>query len=155
MVGFYAFKSESDITNWHYRIVMFWALKIIVLEIRGMIYVIPLSSAGRLRKLARKLLTCFQEVPGRISDGRRCPDRFLLSSPFFIFLSFPAVSPRKWWDSDWIKSGPLSSICFVIHLPLIILPNPSSRTMALGSTQPLTEVSTRNPFGCKGRPPGA
>jgi hypothetical protein len=24
------------------------------------------------------------------------------------------------------------------------LPNPSSRTMALGSTQPLTEMSTRN-----------
>jgi hypothetical protein len=28
------------------------------------------------------------------------------------------------------------------------LPNPSSRTMALGSTQPLTEMSTRNlPWG--------
>jgi hypothetical protein len=24
--------------------------------------------------------------------------------------------------------------------------------MALGSTQPLTEMSTRNPSGCKGRP---
>jgi hypothetical protein len=32
------------------------------------------------------------------------------------------------------------------------LPNPSSRTMALGSTQPLTEISTRNlPAGVKGR----
>jgi hypothetical protein len=32
------------------------------------------------------------------------------------------------------------------------LPNPSSRTMALGSTQPLTEMSTRNlPGGGKGR----
>jgi hypothetical protein len=31
------------------------------------------------------------------------------------------------------------------------LPNPSSRTMALGSTQPLTEMSTRNlPGGVKG-----
>jgi hypothetical protein len=30
-------------------------------------------------------------------------------------------------------------------------PNPSSRTMALGSTQPLTEMSTRNiPGGAKG-----
>jgi hypothetical protein len=30
------------------------------------------------------------------------------------------------------------------------LPNPSSRTMALGSTQPLTEMSTRNfPGGIK------
>jgi hypothetical protein len=29
-------------------------------------------------------------------------------------------------------------------------PNPSSRTMTLGSTQPLTEMSTRNLPGCKG-----
>jgi hypothetical protein len=32
------------------------------------------------------------------------------------------------------------------------LPNPSSRTMALGSTQPLTEMSTRNLPGGKGGP---
>jgi hypothetical protein len=33
------------------------------------------------------------------------------------------------------------------------LSNPSSRTMALGSTQPLTGMSTRNlPEGGKGRP---
>jgi hypothetical protein len=32
------------------------------------------------------------------------------------------------------------------------LPNPSSRTMALGLTQSLTEMSTRNPPGDKGRP---
>jgi hypothetical protein len=32
------------------------------------------------------------------------------------------------------------------------LPNPSSRTMALGSTRPLTEMSTRNLPGGKGRP---
>jgi hypothetical protein len=31
-------------------------------------------------------------------------------------------------------------------------PNPSSRTMALGSTQPLTEMSTRNLPGGKRRP---
>jgi hypothetical protein len=31
-------------------------------------------------------------------------------------------------------------------------PNPSSRTMALGSTQPLTEMSTRNLYRGKGRP---
>jgi hypothetical protein len=30
-------------------------------------------------------------------------------------------------------------------------PNPSSRTMALGSTQPLTEMSTKNLPGGKGR----
>jgi hypothetical protein len=32
------------------------------------------------------------------------------------------------------------------------LPNPSSRTMALRSTQPLTEMSTRNIPGGEGRP---
>jgi hypothetical protein len=32
------------------------------------------------------------------------------------------------------------------------LPNPSSRSMALCSTQPLTETSTRNLPGGKGRP---
>jgi hypothetical protein len=31
-------------------------------------------------------------------------------------------------------------------------PHPSSRTMALGSTQPLTEMSTRDLPGGKGRP---
>jgi hypothetical protein len=31
-------------------------------------------------------------------------------------------------------------------------PNPSSHNMALGSTQPLTEMSTRNILGGKGRP---
>jgi hypothetical protein len=31
-------------------------------------------------------------------------------------------------------------------------PNPSSRTVALGSTQPLTEMSTRDLPGGKGRP---
>jgi hypothetical protein len=34
----------------------------------------------------------------------------------------------------------------------IFSPNPSSRTMALGSTQPLTEMSIRNIPGGKGRP---
>jgi hypothetical protein len=32
------------------------------------------------------------------------------------------------------------------------LPNPSSRTIALGSTQPLTEMSSSNLPGGKGRP---
>jgi hypothetical protein len=34
------------------------------------------------------------------------------------------------------------------------LPNPSSRTMALGSTQPLTEMSTRKFPGGEKRPAG-
>jgi hypothetical protein len=36
-----------------------------------------------------------------------------------------------------------------------IIDNPSSRIMALGSIQPLTEMSTRNLPGGKGRPAGA
>jgi hypothetical protein len=35
---------------------------------------------------------------------------------------------------------------------MIKWPNPSSRTMTLGSTQPLTEMSTRNLPGAKGLP---
>jgi hypothetical protein len=35
-------------------------------------------------------------------------------------------------------------------LDFLNLPNPSDRTMALGSTQPLTEMSTRNLTGGKG-----
>jgi hypothetical protein len=39
----------------------------------------------------------------------------------------------------------------VRSLDFFSLPNPSSHTMALGSTQPLTEMSTRNLPGGKGR----
>jgi hypothetical protein len=38
------------------------------------------------------------------------------------------------------------------EMDIFNLPNPSSRTMALGSTQPLTEKSTRNIPGGEGRP---
>jgi hypothetical protein len=37
-------------------------------------------------------------------------------------------------------------------LDFFSLPNPSSRNMNLGSTQPLTEMSTRKIPGGKGRP---
>jgi hypothetical protein len=38
------------------------------------------------------------------------------------------------------------------EVDLFNFPNSSSRTMVLGSTQPLTEMSTRNLPGCKNRP---
>jgi hypothetical protein len=41
---------------------------------------------------------------------------------------------------------PMSSLNF------LNLPNPSSHTMSLGSTRPLTEMSTRNLLAGKGRP---
>jgi hypothetical protein len=37
-------------------------------------------------------------------------------------------------------------------LDFLIEPNPSNRTMALGSTQPLTEMSARNLTEGRGRP---
>jgi hypothetical protein len=44
-----------------------------------------------------------------------------------------------------------SSVRVPDEVDFLNLPNPSSRTMALGSTQPLTEMSTRNlPRGKKG-----
>jgi hypothetical protein len=44
-------------------------------------------------------------------------------------------------------AGPYEAIWF------FNLANPSNRTMVLGSTQPLTEMSTRNLPGVKGRSP--
>jgi hypothetical protein len=50
----------------------------------------------------------------------------------------------------WLDSLPTnislakSKISFPDEVEFFNLPNPSSRTMALGSTQPLTEMSTRN-----------
>jgi hypothetical protein len=40
----------------------------------------------------------------------------------------------------------------MMSLNFFNLPNPTSLTMALGSTQPLTETSTRNLPGGKGQP---
>jgi hypothetical protein len=47
----------------------------------------------------------------------------------------------------------LSLFCKRFHSSFLFnWSNPSSRTMALGSTQPLTEMCTRNLPGGKGRP---
>jgi hypothetical protein len=45
-----------------------------------------------------------------------------------------------------------SSVRIPDEVDFFNLPNPSSRTMALGSTQPLTEMSTRNLPEGKKRP---
>jgi hypothetical protein len=44
-----------------------------------------------------------------------------------------------------------SRVRFPVSLEFFNLPNPSSSTMALGSPQPLTEISTRNLPGGKER----
>jgi hypothetical protein len=45
-----------------------------------------------------------------------------------------------------------SPVRFLYEMDFFNLPNPSSRTMAPGSTEPLTEMSTRNLPGGKKRP---
>jgi hypothetical protein len=49
------------------------------------------------------------------------------------------VGQGRGFDSRWV-------------IGFFDLPNPSSRTMSLGSTQPLTKINTRNLPGGKGRP---
>jgi hypothetical protein len=55
------------------------------------------------------------------------------------------------YDTLWGTDSPMDSIPDEVT-EFFNWPNPSSRTMALGSTQPLTEMSTRNLHGGKGRP---
>jgi hypothetical protein len=45
-----------------------------------------------------------------------------------------------------------SPVRFLDEVDFFNLPNPSSSIMVLGSTQPLTEISTRNLSGGKKRP---
>jgi hypothetical protein len=56
---------------------------------------------------------------------------------------------------DWVTmlQARRSQVWFpMLSLDFFDLPNPSSCTMVLGLTQPLTEISTRNLPGDKGRP---
>jgi hypothetical protein len=50
-----------------------------------------------------------------------------------------------------LKAG-RSPVRVTDEVDFVNLPNPSSRTMALGSSQPLTDMSTRNFSGGKKRP---
>jgi hypothetical protein len=60
----------------------------------------------------------------------------------------------KFWNfaSDQGKVGKVAGSISDEVIGFFNLPNPSSRTMALGSTQLLTEISTRILPGGKGRP---
>jgi hypothetical protein len=51
------------------------------------------------------------------------------------------------YATSWKVTGSIPDVIGFFNLP-----NPSSRNMALGSTQPLTEKSTRNLPGGKGWP---
>jgi hypothetical protein len=68
-------------------------------------------------------------------------------------LSYPTVGDTRWrsWLSHYATSRKVA-----VSIPDEVIgffnwPNHSSRIMALGSTQPLTEMSTRNLPGGKGR----
>jgi len=50
------------------------------------------------------------------------------------------MSIRRWFDPSWC------------HWNFLLTQNPSDRTVALGSTQPLTEMSTRSIFWGLRRP---
>jgi hypothetical protein len=96
----------------------------------------------------------------------------LLPAFFFIFTTFPFTLLRIFYflfNSHSPFTGACGSIVgwgsmlqagrsqvrfLMTSLDFLYWPNPSSRTMALGSTQPLTEMSTRNLPGGKGRPIG-
>jgi hypothetical protein len=61
----------------------------------------------------------------------------------------PPTSRSPYWFLSFIKVAGSIPDKFI---EFFTWPNPSSRTMALRSTQPLTEMSTRNLHGRKGRP---
>jgi hypothetical protein len=75
------------------------------------------------------------------------------NSIFFHFL-LPYFGGTRW--CSWLRHYATSRMV-AASIPDEVIgffnwPNPSSRTIALGSTQPLTEMSNRNLSGGKGRP---
>jgi hypothetical protein len=83
------------------------------------------------------------------------PDRFL-SNPFQFTihlspLTLDAVYPVAYLKHYATSRKVAGSIPDEV-IGVFSWSNPSSRTMALGSTQPLTDLSTRNYPGGKGRP---
>jgi hypothetical protein len=65
-------------------------------------------------------------------------------------LYITVMSIRGHYATSWKIAGSSLDVVDFFNLP-----NPYSRIMALGSIQPLTEMSTRNLPGGKGRPVGA
>jgi hypothetical protein len=68
----------------------------------------------------------------------------------FVNFSFPFSSKQKF--TSYPTSRKVADSIPVEVIGFFNSPNPSSRNMALGSTHPLTEMSTRNLPGGKGRP---
>jgi hypothetical protein len=77
---------------------------------------------------------CFLQVPCRVHAWRQIPARTRSCSERYAFL---LRSYLLLYRAQYCEARPNGVKIFHWH-------NPSGRTMALGSTQPLTEMSTRN-----------
>jgi hypothetical protein len=72
-----------------------------------------------------------------------------------LFYEFLYISHRSGWNQYKMNNATSRKVAGSISdevTGFFNLPNPSSLSMALGSTQPLTEMSTRNLHGGKERP---
>jgi hypothetical protein len=94
--------------------------------------------------------------PGKYPDGTSPMPRIFPSELFSTYYS-PVILPIdvinfKYWLRHCATSRKFAGSIPDEAIRFFNWPNPSSRNMALGSTQPLTEMSTRNHLGGKGRP---
>jgi hypothetical protein len=120
-----------------------------------------ISHAAKKASLGQTWLKCFSKLHIRVQSIKvsncfclkiNC-EKARRKESFF----FQLVIPQKWgtrWRS-WLRHYATSRKVAGLSPDEVVsfnLPNPSSRTMALGSTQPLTEMSTRNLPGGKERP---
>jgi hypothetical protein len=81
-----------------------------------------------------------------------CPIQLILSE-WLKLMVFAECGPRgSVVVSSTMLQAARSRVRFPMSLIFFNLPNPSSHTMALGSTQSLTEMSARNLPGGKKRP---
>jgi len=110
----------------------------------------PVSNQSRDTKSCG--FSCFSSVPPqqfRNSTFTLRHDRFLPHPSYFINIQ-PLYTNRGTWCRSWFRHCATSrrvesSITYGVK-GIFHLHNPPGHTMALGSTQPLTEISTRNTF---------
>jgi hypothetical protein len=93
----------------------------------------PAASVDKKKRLTNSVNNEWTELT-EISREVRLNYGMGICAPVFTYIDFLI---RKWYETFISRN---------------YWPNPSSRTMVLGSTQPLTEMSTRNLPGGKGRP---
>jgi hypothetical protein len=89
--------------------------------------------------------TCIQAVLSSHSICNRTSNRKTVSICLSIYISLGACGSIVGW-STMLQTG-RSQVQLLMSLDFFKWPDPSSRTMALGLTPPLTEMSTRNLLG--------